>query len=79
MGIGPLSVFCRSPTLVKNMISGLGYGALNASYQVRMLCLVPSPGARSQLCPTSNCTPFARLGCKKNCYPGPILAEIPEH
>uniref|UniRef100_A0A8C5TW91 Fork-head domain-containing protein n=1 Tax=Malurus cyaneus samueli TaxID=2593467 RepID=A0A8C5TW91_9PASS len=24
-----------SPTLVKNMISGLGYGALNASYQVR--------------------------------------------
>lgn len=26
---------CRSPTLVKNMISGLGYGALNASYQVR--------------------------------------------
>lgn len=27
--------FCRSPTLVKNMISGLGYGALNASYQVR--------------------------------------------
>lgn len=26
---------CRSPTLVKNMISGLSYGALNASYQVR--------------------------------------------
>lgn len=25
---------CRSPTLVKNMISGLSYGALNASYQV---------------------------------------------
>lgn len=24
----------RSPTLVKNMISGLSYGALNASYQV---------------------------------------------
>lgn len=27
----------RSPTLVKNMISGLSYGALNASYQVRLV------------------------------------------
>lgn len=28
------SLSSRSPTLVKNMISGLSYGALNASYQV---------------------------------------------
>ena len=28
------SISSRSPTLVKNMISGLSYGALNASYQV---------------------------------------------
>lgn len=33
---GPTCAFSvfRSPTLVKNMISGLSYGALNASYQV---------------------------------------------
>ncbi|NXA39563.1 FOXP4 protein, partial [Eudromia elegans] len=35
-----------SPTLVKNMISGLGYGALNASYQVRPLT-PRSPPSRS--------------------------------
>ena len=28
------SLSSRSPTLVKNMISGLSYGTLNASYQV---------------------------------------------
>lgn len=29
-----LLLLLRSPTLVKNMISGLGFGSLNASYQV---------------------------------------------
>ncbi|CAL8403202.1 unnamed protein product [Arctogadus glacialis] len=30
------SIWRRSPTLVKNMISGLGFGALNASYQAAL-------------------------------------------
>uniref|UniRef100_A0A6Q2XXR5 Fork-head domain-containing protein n=1 Tax=Esox lucius TaxID=8010 RepID=A0A6Q2XXR5_ESOLU len=33
----PFSFYlCRSPTLVKNMISGLGFGSLNASYQAAL-------------------------------------------
>ncbi|XP_019402210.1 PREDICTED: forkhead box protein P4 isoform X1 [Crocodylus porosus] len=36
-----------SPTLVKNMISGLGYGALNASYQLSCVSLVQAALAES--------------------------------
>lgn len=57
-GMGLLSVFCRSPTLVKNMISGLGYGALNASYQVRMLWLVPNPGSMRPAVPREQFHPI---------------------
>lgn len=57
-GMGLLCVFCRSPTLVKNMISGLGYGALNASYQVRMLWLVPNPGSMRPAVPREQFHPI---------------------
>lgn len=57
-GMGLLCVFCRSPTLVKNMISGLGYGALNASYQVRMLWLVPKPGSMRPAVPQKQFHPI---------------------
>lgn len=45
------SVSSRSPTLVKNMISGLSYGALNASYQVTGPCPEPTSRSPSTLLP----------------------------
>lgn len=45
----------RSPTLVKNMISGLSYGALNASYQVTGCPAHPLLPASPWLCLASVC------------------------
>ncbi|XP_043932687.1 forkhead box protein P4-like isoform X1 [Protopterus annectens] len=51
-----------SPTLVKNMISGLGYGALNASYQLKgLLAAQMSPGV-IEACSQSSPEPYPAWG-----------------
>lgn len=56
------SLSSRSPTLVKNMISGLSYGALNASYQVSAPWAL-TPGCRH---PPHALTPPPPLSPAKN-------------
>lgn len=80
LGFGRGKVLCvsrgclfspRSPTLVKNMISGLSYGALNASYQVtEPTCShLPQPLALPSLLPQRE------VGSKESEDGSPLLAS----
>lgn len=63
------SLSSRSPTLVKNMISGLSYGALNASYQVTGPC--PEPTSQSPF--PSALFPFHTQLARRRDLPPPSL------